>query len=240
MKKSSSRIAMGTLAIAAIAAVGLYQAAELPELRAQNQQLQQKVNEAKSSTTANASSVEPKDDQDRSQLLAATRDLHKVRSEFAQLRSRPSQLGKLRSENERLKKMAESVARTGDLNQLPGFVAKETWADAGFTSPEATVKTYFWAMRQGNLEKMVASMVPEVGARFGRTAEAERKEMAQFLGALRGYRVVGSAAHNADQVELEIGLGLGVLNDSGIPEDKTFKMPLQRINGEWKISGEPR
>ena len=95
------------------------------------------------------------------------------KSELLRLRG---EAGRLREENRALVKAGaaggrrgvggtgsrgETGAKEANVEELNIDLAKESWAPAGYASPENALQTMLWARREGDFKTLVASVTPE-------------------------------------------------------------------------------
>lgn len=169
-------------------------------------------------------------------LRVENKDLHKLRNEVAQLRKQKPELERALAENQRLRQTKQSREQLSRFSELPGFISKASWANAGFASPEATTQTYFWGLREGQFARVLDCLVPAVqqsmGATFRNPSDEQRQEITGFVSALNGIRIADKTVVSNDEVVLAV--------QAAIFGDRTMKLPLKRFGNEWKISGEPR
>ena len=167
-------------------------------------------------------------------LRAATRDLLRLRNEVRQLREQQPELEKLRGENQRLADQVKSAAVPAkSITQMEGFVAKESWSQAGFGSPEAAVQTLFWALQNKNLQNIADCMEPTERDQFLKqfeqmSDEQRRRTTEEFtlLAKLKGFRVAEKTVEAEDKVVLSLQVAAG---------GELLKIPLRRVGTEWKI-----
>jgi hypothetical protein len=198
----------------------------LRDARAKNERLHAALQAAETSPsqaerTSNDSSLEVK------------RELARLRNEVRQLRAQKPELEKVRAGNELL---AQKIAETSQSRPGPtieqGFVMNETWANAGFATPEATIQTFFWAMRQQDLAALVNCMTPETSRKSGLIdeqtgmvrPEAVDREM-QEIGRIGAYRIAAIDVQG-DRAKAEIQAAVN---------GATIKFALRRVGQEWKL-----
>ena len=92
-------------------------------------------------------------------LRADNLELHRLRGELATLRMQNRGLESRRPQDQR----ASTRRNAGADTPQPGvreenYLAKESWTDAGFTTPADTVETMFWAYREANFERLLETM----------------------------------------------------------------------------------
>ncbi len=158
----------------------------------------------------------------------------------------------MRAENERLSADINSgIAVPQKLSELEGFVAKESWSNAGFDTPEATVQTYFWAIREGNLARMAECMPPKDRQYLLRLAEQgyeqeREKTLREFQGLTQGsgFRIV----NRAEEQGLVTRAGQSIAEGTPVPVRVTLGLqaaaggaviPLQLSHEPdgWKVKG---
>jgi len=118
----------------------------------------------------------------------------------------------------------------------PGFVPKESWAFAGYASPEATFQSYSYSLANGELPGYLASLTPERQQAFQANskptaadefaARAKRGE-AQIA----GYRIVGREPSSTDD---SVILAIEIYS----PDGNTTQRPIafERVGQEWRIN----
>ena len=224
----------GLLAIAA--AVAAVQWNSAANLRRENQELENANREAEQLARENEQIPKLRaENEEIEKLRAETHDLLKLRNEVRKLREQQPEIEKLRVENQRIAAQikSNSVPRA-KLSDMPDFVAKETWGDAGFATPEATAKTFFWAGRERNLkrfiecfpynEKMVAELIdPDTGK-----LKEDLYGMKEII-TIKGFRI----AERKEMGDDKIILGLQVVTGGEI-----MPLPLRRVGQEWKLDVE--
>jgi hypothetical protein len=119
-----------------------------------------------------------------------------------------------------------SGASSGQANLLPAnFISRADMADVGLGSPEATVQTYFYAMFQGDVKRVLqcqanqAEMTPE---QVEDQAASLRRQFANFPGFLIAEQNVISP--DEDQIGVQASVG-GVI----------FPIHLIRNGNEWNV-----
>ena len=169
-----------------------------------------------------------------SEAQAALRALPRLRNEVRQLRDSIAELPGLREERARLAaQLADAASKPKVAEPTPeaGFVMNTSWTFAGLGTPEATLQSFFAAIRDSNVVNLIACLPPEVGA-AGNTQErmhqtqSELMRSAEGFRRVAGYRVVATEPAGDNRVILKVQAAA-----NGI----TAAMPLRRINGEWKM-----
>jgi hypothetical protein len=111
--------------------------------------------------------------------------------------------------------------------------ARDSFAFAGYGSPESAFQTALWAMSNGDTNAILASLAPEERTKKEKEwtglPEAEiQKQATNEIQGINGYRILGSETISDDEVELNVDLDT---------ELTKMKMRIKRINGEWKFVG---
>ena len=187
-------------------------------------------------------------------LHTANEDLLKLRNEVRQLRGQVPQVANMRAENQRLASEIKSMAegKAPHLSEMEGYVAKETWSNAGFTTPEAALQTFFWAIREGEFAQFADCLTRDERQRLEKSlAQNPRKEQwlrnlqdKVGLDRMEGYRI----AERERVVEVEdVPFDSKISAKQHISEDKvvlgiqaavggaTIRWDLEQFGSEWKI-----
>src|ERR1700677_799969 len=224
--KIIKRAVIGLLLAGGVAAVGWKQNA-IAEARAEHQALMSESEEARRLTEENKGIGKLRGEHEElEKLRGETRDLPKLRNEARQLRRQAEELAKLRAENERLRGMQASGAPDKTPAPLPpNFVARAAMVDAGLGSPEATAQTFFWAMSQGNTERLSECSVngPRSSAP---NPDKERADLVEQMKDFPGFGITERRDISPDEVELSLQTAAG---GSAVP------MKLKRVDGGWKV-----
>ncbi len=167
-------------------------------------------------------------------LLEENRDLPELRNEVRQLREQKVEFEKLRAENERMRGLLQTGGpQTGQVAPEPIRIAKEQFANQGFLTPEATVQTYFWARREGNVLVLSNCLLPEFLPDF------QQQSLDPANGRLNNYL----AEHFKQTTAIETVARQVVSANAvivGIREHKgrlfqSLALSLERRGDEWKL-----
>jgi hypothetical protein len=190
------------------------------ELRDLNQEAQQLARENAEIERLRAES------QEIEMLRNETREIHKLRNEVRRLREQKPEWDKLRAENQRLRTRAGPAGRPSSrAPESASLITNELLSDAGLGSPEATLRTFFWAMREGNLEKMRSCFLP------GTPDEQMPGEPDTTMTTFKGFRVVAKEAFSSGEVRL----GIQFFAEQGAAPVEMV-LPFKRVDGEWKVN----
>ena len=106
-------------------------------------------------------------------LRVQVQDLLRLRHELRLLRAATNDLARLQEENRQLKQnntnttspasSATIVVTSGDPED---FVPKQNWTFAGYATPEATLQSWMWSLREGDLEAFLETLTADDRSRF--------------------------------------------------------------------------
>jgi hypothetical protein len=165
-------------------------------------------------------------------LKEATRDLPALRNRVRQLRNTATELEKVVASCEQLQAQLQApVPRS--ISEMPGFVARESWRRAGFATPQATLETLFWVMREGSFEDLKTCMPPAAQQRMSRDMESRgpgqenepMQSLRKLVAGVKGYRVVEINEQEPDRVVASIQVAAG---------GDVMKITVRRYGQEWK------
>jgi hypothetical protein len=163
-------------------------------------------------------------------LRDENRDLLRLRNEVRQMREHKAEFATLRAENERLRaKAMESTAHQKPYQQI--HIAKENLSNQGFLTPEATVQTYFWARRVGDMGVLSSSLVDGQWAALQRGNPDIRrlaKEITEHSAEIIAIEIVARRSLAPDMIQL------GVQIRTAHRVNKTTLM-LRQFGVEWKL-----
>ncbi len=162
-------------------------------------------------------------------LREQNKDLPSLRNEVRQLRRQAGDLAKLRTENGNLQARLQSGSQPNVTSMPPDFIGRAALFDAGQSTPEATVRTFFWAASQGNIQRAAACTL--AGADNSRALsdadrEQEQKRMANEFKDFAGFRIAEKQEISPDEVELKLQSSAG---------GEAMPMKLKRTDAGWKM-----
>jgi hypothetical protein len=165
-------------------------------------------------------------------LRTETRELHKLRNEVRQLREEVQALPGVQGENRRLKNVVASRTKSAAsvaVSQPPTTLDQLSYLGLG--TPEATVQSFLWAVRQEHIQAFRNCLAPE------RQKEVETWDEGQILWHMqemkrqfKGFRIVAKREVSADGVEL----GLQHYSEDQ-KEPLKIMLPFKRFAQEWKL-----
>ncbi len=217
------------VALASVSAVALLNQRAVGRLRQENEALQSATQEARQLVAENNQLPQLRQAAEEAQKLRLeVQDLPGLRNQVRQLRRQAEEIQKLRSENERLTAATKDNALSASVGAAPlpaDFIPRAGLADAGTATPEATVQTAFWAMCQGNFERMAQCFLDNPATNI-RDADSERRRMVEGMRNFPGFRI----AERKDISDHEVVLGLQSSPGGGV-----MPMKLSRVGNEWKV-----
>ena len=164
-------------------------------------------------------------------------ELNRLRNELALLRREKKQL-------EGQAEMRKAQALTSATNAAPpplasadstASVPKESWTFAGYATPEATLLSMVWALREGDLKTLLATFVPEeqesIRKIWGdKTEDETAAEGMRDMVRVNGFRIVEKKTLGDREVMLQVHA-----EGDGDPQ----ALHLKRVGNEWKVFDPP-
>lgn len=233
---------VGIALLAAALLVLTLQRNALSLARQENEQLRHAQDEVVSFKTENASiPVLHEENRQIAALRDANADLLKLRNDVRTLRESQPQVAKLRQENHRLESEIKllSEGKPLRLSEMDGYVAKESWSNAGFATPEAALQTFFWAIREERFGAIAQCFAPEYRLEFERAfakapLEEKTKAFEQFA-KMTGYRIAETEHAPATPQEPDALPDRITLRTQASAGGAVIKWRLKRFGDEWKI-----
>ena len=177
-------------------------------------------------------------DAELQRLRAEAQEVHKLRNEVRQLRAGTNEVEKLRAENQQLRAAASSVAAAippaPTTAEAGNRFAKENWAFAGYSTPEAALVSAVWAMKAGNPKTYLNSLSADEQARLAKTwenkseAEVAAKHQAD-VASITAVQIMHREAVNQDEMILDVFVEGGA--------GRMDKVSMKRVGNEWKFGG---
>lgn len=170
-------------------------------------------------------------------LPEETRELALLRNEIVQLRSQEKEFESARRENAELILAKKTAAMVPRHQAPPGFVGKEKLSNVGYATPADAVQTFFWAMREGDFDALVASFSPgsRERQRFEQMSAEQREKLRaklkssgrdEFVNQLTDVGVRSEEMLSQDSIAVHVGSSLAT---------NTVRMRLQRTPEGWKL-----
>jgi len=209
------------------------QRSELAGLRAEHQQLMAQL-AAKGDGSASAAATETSGAGSGTALpaLAVTPELLRLRSEVTRLAERRRELASVRGENERLRAELAGRSTNGAAGYRfpPDYVRKSEARMVGYNTPEDTLQSLLWAVRNRDLTNVLQAYVPETAQSLQTMLQKSGRSIEDFWSdetlsfGMRFVRQEPNPRTGALLVDGEMAPGL-----SG----PCFF--LRQTNGQWKI-----
>jgi len=230
--KRTLKIMVGLLCACALVAVLLQQTA-LSKVRSENADLQRARVEAQRLAVENADMERLRaENREIEALRAETQDIHKLRNEVRQLREQAKALAPVQSENQRLKATVAARTNSGASVAAPQpLITLDQVAYFGVDTPESTLQSFFWAVRQENVQVFRNCLTLERQKEMESLSEEQiRAKMKEMKSQFKGFQIAAKKEISADEVQL----GLQVYLENQQEQPKTA-LTFKRIHYEWKL-----
>ena len=164
------------------------------------------------------------------------RELLRLRGEAGVLRQQAKELETLRNENRQARAARVSGHQTQSAAATADYWPRDSWAFAGYASPEAALQSSLWAASKGDLKTVLSGITGGIRKEMEKDLEGKSEsEASAFIMASVAYfnsvRVLNSEVQADDAVVLSVALEDGT-------DTHTVKMPMKKIGNEWKLSGD--
>jgi hypothetical protein len=204
----------------------LAQRLQLVGLRAEQHRVPDaRPNQIETSTNAPTNDTAP---EISAPALTVTPELLRLRSEVTRLTERRRELVSVATENQRLLAQLASRGSNGGagMKPPPGYVRKSEAQFVGYATPENTLQSFLWALRNHDLTNFSQALAPDVAQELqsGRSPEAFFDQ----ANGLVGLGIVGRRELDDGTVETEVEM------IPGLPREH---IRFRQINGQWKIAG---
>jgi hypothetical protein len=229
MNRRSVMILGSSLLSLALLWCAFAQRRHLTELRARHQRLGSLAEESSQPPAASFTREldSPGKDERSTGPASASSEVLKLRDRVNQLTRRRDELAGVEIENEQL--LAQVAARATNA-VTPGYIRQSQAQFVGYGSPEATLQTFLWTVRNKDFTNFFQTMTPEIGEKL---RQAQQNQGASPEGFFEGWRaLVGLRISHSEQVaddtieaEAEVS-----------PDLPAQKIVFRRIDGQWKLS----
>lgn len=159
------------------------------------------------------------------------RELLQLRAEVARLSQQQREMAGAPKENEKLRLQLEN-RRTNSASLKAAGAGYIRMSDAkwlGFNTPEDTLQSAFWAMRNHDLEKYLDALEPDVAAANREALRTESRSADDFF---KGkvtpplFRIKGAQQIQEGFVEVQVEIS---------PDIDPISFALRRVDGQWKL-----
>ena len=222
------------LSVAAVVGLWLWERAQVVAMREEIQELAGQVTEAAQLQSQNEEQSRRQAGIDITMPEFSKAELLRLRGEVALARANPPDVDTLRRENHQLAEDIQVIAEQPTrLSQMEGYVGSEAWVHAGLASPEATIRTFWAAIHQEDLQGIVNCLSGQEAKWFASLQEQPKDTLAAkalnellSITQVGGYRVAGRRTNSVGQVAVGIQVA---------PGGTVMEMVLQPFGTEWKI-----
>jgi hypothetical protein len=220
MTSRVTTLAVSLFAGALLIGTGLKQR-ELTRLRVQNQKAAAESESARTNVTSETSAALPASSADES----AKTELLRLRNEVSQLMERKKGLASLASENQALQARLAAKGTNNSGGLPPGYLRTKEAQWAGTASPENTLQSFLWALRNRDQTNLVRLMTPESARRISDQMGDGAGRF--FDDAPPGARLFQQETNPDGSIEAQVEVIPG--------EREGAKIRFRQINGEWKM-----
>ena len=172
-----------------------------------------------------------------------SRELLRLRGEAGVLRRQTKELETLREENRQARAALESGLKTQSAGATGAaatadYWPRDSWAFAGYASPDAALQTSVWAANNGDLKALLASTTGDLQKMMEKDFEGKSESEATLramdeVARLKSIRVVNREVQADDTVVLTAAFEDGT-------DTHTSKLLMKKVGNDWKISGPPQ
>jgi hypothetical protein len=171
-------------------------------------------------------------------------ELLELRGEVTQLKGQSQQLQALDQQNKKLSALNEQLrAATASAGARPASAEgqqrdarsfpKENWAFAGYDTPESSLVSAVWAMKQGDPNVYYQSLSPEEQERMnknweGKTLESVAEKQKGDVEKITGIQILDKQQISEREVQMSVYI-------QGV--DRLQKVSVKRTDDGWKYSG---
>jgi hypothetical protein len=215
-------IAAGFVALCGAALWGvLAQKRQVSELRAEQVQLEPATPRTNALTAKTIAPPAPE----------VPRELLQLRGEVARLSQQQRELAGAPEENKKLRLQLENrQTNSAALGATTGAYIRTSTANwVGYNTPEDTLQSAFWAMRNHDLEKYLDTLEPDVAAAIRKAIRTESRGADDFF---KGkvipplFRIKGEQQIEKGFVEVQVEIS---------PDISPISFALRQVDGQWKL-----
>jgi hypothetical protein len=224
--------------VMALAVGVVVQSLRVSKLNAQNEALRQQLAAVQAQVDhLSSAAAQPKapatSDEDRSELLRLRNQAAQLKQVTNELQRLRGQMQQLQAANQQMRAAPAPAVADPNAAAATGPVPRESWAFAGYATPEAALQSAIFAMSQGDYSTFLASMTPEEAARMqksfeGKTPEQISEEGKRETAKATTLQVLNKQELAPDRVMLNVYVG---------GEERMQRVTMQKIGEEWKWAG---
>jgi hypothetical protein len=236
MKSTGRKVLIGMLAVSA--GISVLEGLALWTARRENGELRAGLERAGKGRKGESDKT-AKREAELQVLRVQVQDLLKLRNEARQLRALTNETARLQEENRLLKEGKTNgapvavVIPTTDPEEA--VVSRENWTFAGYATPEATLQSSFWALREGDLDAYLEAMTAEnrmsVDAQIQneeKTPEELAAEIKRSGASVEGFQILEQTAVTEESIMLRVQMSGG--------GNAVHHFMFTRVGNEWKMS----
>jgi RNA polymerase sigma factor (sigma-70 family) len=226
-----------TIAIAAGAGTGIYEARQVAYLRHEVQTLQQE----QTPLAEQIQQLQRERDSATNQLAAMADEISTIAGDRAELLRLRSETGMLRQQTNRLGTLVRGLSKALSPTTMSAAPLEQTnfprssWAFGGYSTPEATLESYMWAKSRGDVKTAFDSATSEMQQAI-RESYFKDKSDAEISALLienaqnqAGIQILKKMVTADDQVIFQVHL-------DGMPDKSYSLLTMRKLGGEWKVS----
>jgi RNA polymerase sigma factor (sigma-70 family) len=233
---------LGTLVVAGVATPLVISRQTQSRLFQENEALRQQL--------AQLSLVTAENDRLSNQVAQAQGFRALAQQQAGELLRLRGELGTLRQQEKEWNRMKAALAAertrqpsTSGTDAKVDRVPKESWAFAGYASPEAALQSVVWAMSKGDVKTFLSSATPEAQKLMaqqyaGKTESEIAVELAKELGELAELPLGDKKIATDGSVTFRITVH--ETDDGATKTHDEAVMTFEKVGGEWKYSLGPR
>src|SRR5690242_403041 len=228
---------IGAVAVASVATPLVIQHQAQVKLREQNQSLREQVEHLSQLKTENARLADLVAEANRAQALS--------KDQLSELMKLRGEVGMLRKQRKEVEKQSFLVHdETSPAAEPPKVLSSQTiprdsWAFAGYATPEAALQSVAWAMSRGDVKTFFASLSPETQSQYARRFEGKTDDQ---IAALLNLEISPLQALRLDRKKTSSEGAVGFVlyseeRDDGTTRTKDEAMvTFTNIQGAWKLN----
>jgi hypothetical protein len=166
-------------------------------------------------------------------------ELLRLRAEVSELRRQCADLKNVLTENHQAHAAPglSSGSSATDAIKTPDYWPRDSWAFAGYTTPDAALQSSLWAANNGDLKGVLASTTGDLRASLEKDLAAKSEAeisigLMDEVGGVESIRVL-------DRMVQPDGTVLITAAFVGKYDTQTRKLILQKVGEDWKIAERP-
>ena len=226
MKSRSIAIAISVLVCLGTVAGSVVQGRRVNNLRAEQKRLLAQLDAAYGPSSL--SPAESTTHFSHEDAYAPSTELLQLRDQVTRLTTRLRELASVTNENERLR--AQVAARaTNSVRLPPDYLRRSEARMVGYSTPEATIETFLWAIQHRDFENVLRTFTPESAQRLRTQIHQGSRSVEDFFrdASLPGLHIVEQEKQEDGSIRLKVQVV------PGGPESDNIR--LRQIAGQWKL-----